>query len=274
LRVPRSAWAPLGLGLALLVAGRLAAPSLPAPLFDGLVVEAPYRYLTPPPGAPGNPPSATDTEAVTGGVAPSLFVATNETPPQAQLITDRDAFNLAADASSIKGTIDPVPPPALPSVGVILGNVYRIGVTDQAGSPLTLREGVTMTVVLRAPVALAGAEIFSFTGSSWNRLETQNGGMPDIYAANVNATGDFAVIGPSSAASLLAGQSPQPVVPVNQPPSAGIDATPFIVLGIALGIAVLAALELWQRRQRHLAAHAPQRRRASPPPDDRERRKR
>lgn len=252
-------------GLAMLVVARLGGPAVPAPLFDGVVVEEPYRYLVPPAGAPGNPPSASDTESVEGGVAPSLFVATTESPPQAQVITDRNAFVLSADATSVKGTIEPIPPPALPSVGVILGNVYRVSVTDQSGSPLSLREGVTMTVVLRAPLALAGAEIFSFTGSSWNRLSTQSGGLPDIYTANVTNTGDFAVIGPAAAASLIAGQTPQPVVPVNQPPSAGMDATPFVILGIALGVAVLAALELWQRRQRNLAAHAPGRRRAGPP---------
>ena len=54
------ALAVLATGFVLVVAAQLIAPLRSPPLYDGVVIEEPYRYLSPPPGqpTPGGRPTA------------------------------------------------------------------------------------------------------------------------------------------------------------------------------------------------------------------------
>ena len=108
----RAGWLTIAAGVLLLVAAARLSPVWHAPLYDGLVIEDPYRYLEPPPGKPGNPTSVSDTLALDQGVSPQLYSGTLEQPPQAQMIADRDAFQLPSGTTSIKATIQPIKPPA------------------------------------------------------------------------------------------------------------------------------------------------------------------
>src|SRR5439155_4166827 len=111
-RSARAGWIAAAGGLLLLVAAARLSPTWHRPLYDGVVFEDPYRYLQPPAGKPGNPTSVSDTLALDQGVSPQLYSGTLEQPPQAQMIADRDAFQLPAGTTSIKATIQPIKPPA------------------------------------------------------------------------------------------------------------------------------------------------------------------
>src|SRR5205085_6178457 len=153
-----------GAGVLLLIAATRLAPVWHAPLFDGVVIEDPYRYLDPPPGKPGSPTSVSETLALDQGESPQLYSGTLETPPQAQMISDRDAFQLPSGTTSIKASIAPIKPPAPVSDGRISGNVYRFAVLNQAGTNLSLLPGTTITLVLRAPNNVANGTIIHFNG--------------------------------------------------------------------------------------------------------------
>ena len=264
MRRPAGGWT-LAIGLALLVVAQLAGSVLVMPLYDGIVVEDPYRYLSPPAGQPGQPTSASFSNPLDAGASPQVFAATLENPPQAQLIADRGAFVVSPTATAVNAVATPVPPAAMPDQGQLEGNVYRLSVTDQAGTVLRVRAGSTVTLVLRSPLAFPQAQIARYTGSAWQLLPTISGGLPDLYAANITELGDFAVVAPPGATPLPSGaglpSATGSQVPVNPGSGSGLNATLFAVIGIILGVALLAAWELWQRR------------RSLPPPPARPRRR-
>jgi hypothetical protein len=237
-----------GAGILLLVVATRLAPIWHAPLFDGVVIEDPYRYLEPPPGKPGNPTSVTDTLALDQGQSPQLYSGTLETPPQAQMISDRDAFQLPPGTTSIKASIVPIKPPAPLTKGTISGNVYRFTVVNQAGANLSLLPGVTITVVLRAPNNVANGTIVHFNGTAWQKVPTDNGGLVDLYATNVTELGDYAVMvsgtqtpEPSGAGSLPP-STLQPT-PSATPGSTGSQ-TPWLIIGL-VAAAILVGV-LWR----------------------------
>src|SRR2546423_578455 len=75
-RQPRAGWVALAAGLLALAAAARLSPTWHPPLFDGVVVEDPYKYLQPPPGKPGNPSSVSDTLALDQGVSPQPYPGT------------------------------------------------------------------------------------------------------------------------------------------------------------------------------------------------------
>src|SRR5881392_2355407 len=203
-RLPAGTWT-LAIGLALLAATHLAGSVVTMPLYDGVVIEDPYRYLSPPAGLPGDPTSASLSNPLDAGASPQLFAATLENPPQAQLIADRGAFVVPAGTTKVNAAVTPVPPTAVPDQGQLQGNVYRLSVTDQSGPALRVRAGSTLTVVMRSPLAFPQAQIARYSGSAWQLLPSISGGLPDLYAANITELGDFAVIAPPGAKPLPSG---------------------------------------------------------------------
>jgi hypothetical protein len=215
------------------------APSPTAPLFDGVVVEDPYRYVDPPAGADGDPQPIQETEPVSGGAVPLLAVATVEVAPQAQMIAQADAFEISPSVSSVVVSITP----SAPSDAQVAGNVYTFTVTDQDGSALTLLPSALVTIVLRAPEANLDAQVARFDGTRWVTLPTDQGGLPDLFSANVDQLGDFAVVltGASASGSALATASPAPSqTPAG--PGSGISAPPWVLVllvvpAVGIGIA-------------------------------------
>ncbi len=127
----------LGAGFLVIVAARVLVPSAP-PLYDGVVPLEAYRWLDPPPpGQHGGAKGATATISVQGGKSPLVAVATPELEPQAQILAQPGGLTLPAGAKTIKVSIQPVPAEGVPTDGHIVGNVYRITVTDQDGTPIT-----------------------------------------------------------------------------------------------------------------------------------------
>jgi len=247
----RLGWLTLAIGLALLlVVGRRAIGQ--PPLYDGVLIEDPYRYLEPANGAPGNPSAGTQSVPLDAGVSPALLVATVENPPQAELIVDRDSIALAPGTTAIKVTIQPIPPPqpagAAQSPALRLtGNVYEFIMTNQAGVSLKLQPGKTVTLVLRSPNNVANGIIARFTDGRWMQLPTDNGGLIDLYSTNTSDLGTFAVTLSGATASQNPVSSPGASVPaIPAPaPSEGFGAPIWIAIGL---LAVALMLGIWYLR--------------------------
>ena len=244
-RQARAGWLAAAGGLLLLVAAAWLSPTWHQPLYDGVVIEDPYRYLQPPAGKPGNPTSVSDTLALDQGVSPQLYSGTLEQPPQAQMIADRDAFQLPAGTTSIKATIQPIKPPAPVSEGRISGNVYRFAVVNQAGANLSLHSGTTITVVLRAPNGVSNGTIIHFNGTGWDKVATDNGGLPDLYATNATELGDYAVLVTGAQTPEPSGLTPPPfsITPSPAPtPGPTGGQVPWLVIGLVAAAIIVGVL--------------------------------
>jgi hypothetical protein len=165
------------------------------PLFDGVVVVDPYRYLRPPPGGDGSPTSTKATLPIEAGKSPSFAVYTSEMPPQAELLAKGGELDIGPGSTSVTVTIDPIPL-AGSSQETIAGNVYRIKVVDQSGAALPILPGQTITLAVRGPAGTAvDAAIARFEAGAWQQLPTGPSGLQDLFLSNVNAFGDFALLG-------------------------------------------------------------------------------
>jgi hypothetical protein len=199
--VRRVGFVTLTVGAILVGAGQAVAPAGGPPLYDGVVVAEPYRYLSPPPGAPGDPTSYTATVPVSGGVSPELIAATAENPPQAQLIAPQGAFTVGPGATAITVSITPVPPAVEPTDGGLAGNAYRFSITDQTGAAVTAHDIVT--IVLRAPSAVTDASVARLVDDRWETVATEHAGQPGMFDANATLFGDFALVASSGGPNLL-----------------------------------------------------------------------
>jgi len=185
----------MGIGLVAIAATQMVAP-VASPLFDGVVVNDPYRYLSPPPGADGSPTSADVTVPIPGAVSPAFAAYTQETPPQAELLAHGGEFQLDATDTALRVTIQPIPPASGQANPKIVGNIYRFVVNDQAGDAVPLLPGETITLAMRSPAGLAaGGTISRFAAGAWQPLVTQPSGLPDFLITNTDAFGEFAIIG-------------------------------------------------------------------------------
>jgi hypothetical protein len=187
--------------------GRVAGP----PLFDGVVVADPYRWLSPPSGELGGAQGASDTVGVQGA-SPVIALATPEEPPQAQIFAPPGSLILPSGTTSLALSIQPVQPVSQPPGWTIVGNVYRISVVSQGGMPATGRVGDDVTVVLRGPPSATMGVIERYANGSWQEQPTDSGGLPAMFVTSVTYFGDFAVALPavgsrSSPTAAAAGSS-------------------------------------------------------------------
>ncbi|HEY2917180.1 MAG TPA: hypothetical protein VGI98_08205, partial [Candidatus Limnocylindrales bacterium] len=195
------------------------------PLYDGVSVVPPYRYLQPGDNQVGQPTSFAADVPVASGRSPQFTAATLENPPQAQLIALDGVFSIAAGQAAVHVSIQPVTPAAPLTQGSLSGNVYRIAVTDAAGKPLALAGSERPTLAMRSAQPLADAAIFWLDNGTWKRLDTIANASLSIYTAQPATLGDFAVV------DLAAG---------------GITATTLVV-GATVAV-VIAAIAIWAIR--------------------------
>lgn len=202
-RQRRGALALLLLGIAVVAAARILAPTASPPLYDSFASPDPYRWLHPGAGQRDNPGSASQSRAYTGqDVGPLVLATSGENPPQAQLLIGDGTLVVPASARSVTASITAVDPPRVaPANGVIAGNVYRFAITTDSGATVTLRPEKPVSLVLRGPNGTATATIDVFNGTAWTPLVTTPVGGPDIFAANAAALGDAALVVPRGAAS-------------------------------------------------------------------------
>jgi hypothetical protein len=195
------------------------------PLYDGVPIVAPYRYLDPGDNQVGQPTAYSADLPVSNGRSPAITAATSESPPQAQLIALDGVFAVPAGVSGLHVSIDAVQPPAPIGQGSISGNVYRIVVTDPTGNEVPMAGSGLPTLAMRSAGPLADAAIFRLDGATWKRLETVANESLSIYTAQPDALGDFAVV------DLAAG---------------GISTTTLVV-GATVAV-VVAAVAIWAIR--------------------------
>jgi hypothetical protein len=203
----RLGWLAVFGGLALALAVQVAEP-VGVPLFDGVVVHEPYRYLRPGPGQAGSPTSFTATPGVTGGVSPIFVAATGENPPQAQLNAKRGAFDVPAGTTSLTVSITPIEPPAPPPGRLIAGNVYRFSVVDQDGAPVPIQAAcdTCVTLLLRGTDTIGEAALARYDGAAWVAVETLPAGAGGRFQANPTVLGEDAgveVVAPARGADLV-----------------------------------------------------------------------
>jgi hypothetical protein len=224
-------WLAAAIGGALALALQVASP-VGVPLYDGASVVEPYRFLHPTGNQVGDPTSFTSMPTLKGNQSPVFAAATLESPPQAQLVAMEDAFSLPQGITKLMVSITPIDPPAAPVEGSIAGNVYRISVTDQAGTPLASKPcDDCRSLVLRAPETMTEeGTIRRFANGEWTEVATLHAGMISMYQANVDELGDYAVFGTATGGP------------------GGLD--PLVFGGIALAgfLAVVAGL-FWYRRR-------------------------
>jgi hypothetical protein len=273
----------LAIGLAIVVAAQRLAPIGGPPLYDGVIVEAPYVWLSPPAGFSGGAQGVDQTIPVQGGQSPDLGIGTSENPPQAQLFAGAGFMNMPAGTTSIKVSIEPVTPESLPGGWTIAGNVYRFTVTNQAGQPVTGQASGGVTIELRGPATLNAPAIEHFSGGKWSELAADSLGEPNMYSAVVTDFGDFALVeppgwtpdpqilggqlGPQAAgATALAG--PPASQPGDQSSGLQLPMIAFAALVIASLAVIGASLVIRSRPVRSPASGRPPRRiRTVPPPD-------
>jgi hypothetical protein len=177
--------------LAVIAIAQAAAPIGSPPLYDGVVVEEPYRFVSPGPDETGDPTSFTGTSAPQNGKSPAIAAATSESPPQAQIIAASGALQPASTAGPMTIAIEPLVPQPQDDV---VGNAYRISVTDAAGGLVPISAGAHVSLVLRAPAGAVDVRVVQLTNDTWHELPTQPGGaQADVYTTNITAFGVFAV---------------------------------------------------------------------------------
>lgn len=193
--------ASLALGLLVAATAQLMSPLATPPLYDGVVVVAPYVYVNPPPGQPGGAQGTSEHLRMSGHTAPQVVAATAEQPAQAQLVAQQGSLVLPATAISIDVTITPLDPQVdarAAGAALVLGNVYRIRIVDQDGNAATAPASALVSVVLRAPSDVPGAQLGLLVGRSWQPLKSE-AGFGSTFVTVATRFGDFAVIVPGTA---------------------------------------------------------------------------
>ncbi len=183
----------LALGLLSIVAVQLSAHVIPAPLYDGMMIIEPYRYLDPPDGAAGKP-TRIDRTRKRPKPGRSVSGSTGEVPPQAQLFTTAAHIAFRRNATGYRVTIEPVLPDVLPSAGYLVGNAYTVELHDDRGRALAISAGKRVTLALRAPAGVTDAAIAVLVDGSWLPLKTYPSGLPDMYLADVDTLGTYGIV--------------------------------------------------------------------------------
>jgi hypothetical protein len=243
---PRVAGLALGAGLVLVVLARILVPGAP-PLYDGVVINEPYKWLAPPAGEEGGAQGVTGTAALENGASPLIALATPEQPPQAQVFAPPGALVLPPGTTSLLLAITPIPAEGTPASGHVAGNAYRISVTNQAGVPATAPPEAYVSVVMRGPDDLLEATMERFKDGAWTELQTSHAGYTSGFLSIVTEFGDFALIapGPTATSSATASATPNGTAVPTQVPSAtpgtepGNSGGPGPVLLILLGAGLI-----------------------------------
>ena len=125
----------------------------------------------------GGAEGTSTTVAVKAGRNEEVIVATDEEPPQAQLLAEAGGLTLGTGATSLAVSITPVEPVQPVPNGYIDGNVYRFEIVDQLGRSATTPASAYTSIILRAAdPTLTDPTIERFDGTKWEPLETSPNG--------------------------------------------------------------------------------------------------
>lgn len=213
-------------GLSLALVWRLIPPSSP-PLYDGITVVPPYKYVHRPPGLGpehANPTSARQTVRV-HKTSPELYLATKESAPQALLALAQGALRIPPGVTRITFSIQPVPPPAPLAPAVLDGNVYLFQARANNGSTVTVKPGVGARIELRKTGAEANAVVEQYANGGWQRRQTLSFVNASYLATNATSLGWYALVFPNKAAA-----------------SSSNSLLPLVIIGIAIIVLVVIGL--------------------------------
>jgi hypothetical protein len=116
-----------------------------------------------------------------------------ENPAQAQILLQYGTFSSVVP---FQVSVTPVAPsqPAPPNQA-FYNNVYRFAATTVTGIKLTPAGDTPLTILLRASSSSgAGRTVERLDGGSWTPLRTVTVGCGDIYEAQSDRLGDFAIV--------------------------------------------------------------------------------
>jgi hypothetical protein len=187
----------LAVAAAVLGVGALLAPATAPPLYDGVnYPDEPYRFVTPPKGAPTTKPptSATATATVTGGRAGQITLATKENAPQLSIDLPAGAAIVPSGTAGLTLTAQPIADIPVPQGKYLWSDVYDVRATQGSVTRITDASGQP-TITLRAVNAQRPEPVIArYDGTAWSMLPTLPVGN-DIYSAQFPGLGKYAVLG-------------------------------------------------------------------------------
>ena len=225
------------------------APRSALPLYDGIgFPDEPYRFVQRPAGAQETkaPTTARGTASVTGATTGSLAVASGESAPQISMYFPKGKLAVPAGASTVSITGTPTQPLPTGHGQYLWSDVY-----DVTASPAATRfnGGQQATITLRAASAQRPQpSIAYYAGGRWHLLPTFAQGR-DIYIAELNRFGQFAVIG----------SNPLQVSQLSGTSTGGGGSSPIgLIVGIGVGVVVVVLFVLGRMRRARARAAAEQ----------------
>jgi hypothetical protein len=191
-------WAWLGVAAAGLLLAWLAAPAAP-PIYDGVgQPDESYRYVSPP--ADAKPTKAPGWVAVrmpvSDGTTDGFNGSSTEQGPQVSVFVPTGTLIAPRDAHTLLLRADPRAPDAPADGGKVDGNVYRLTVTADVGTPTIAKSQDTIQIILRATSGKQPGPTMEYRAAGaqkWTRLKTARWGN-DVYAAPVKGFGDYALV--------------------------------------------------------------------------------
>jgi hypothetical protein len=251
----RGGLACLAMGLAWAALVQVMAPAYTPPLYDGVVPVDAYRWLSPPPGRHGGAQGASSDVPVTENASPLVAIATPEQPPQAQIFAAPGSFTLPPGTTSLRVAIAPIPAVGTPANGHIVGNVYRMTIETQDGTPLTAPESARVSVVMRAPEEVFEANLARYQAGSWQPIKTSPAGLGGTFLAIVTGFGDFALVEGGPPRSFATARPDASARPPGG--GTGTSLSMWLVLVVGLGLAAGAAALLFVTTRRRGAQSGP-----------------
>lgn len=232
--------------LLVLGVGWAIAPHDALPLYDGInFPDEPYRFVQPPPGTghTAAPTTAHGTASVTGGSSGQVVAASAESAPQINLYIPKGKLTVSAGTAKVSITATPVKNLPTGHGQYLWSDVY-----DVTASPASTQfnpHGQQATITLRAASAQRPQpNIAYYDGTRWHLLPTFAQGR-DIYIAELNRFGQFAVIGRSP---LLASQI------VGNSQGSGGSSPIGLIVGIGAGVVVVVLFVLGRMRRARVRA--------------------
>jgi hypothetical protein len=229
------------IALLVLGVGWAVAPRAALPLYDGInFPDEPYRFVQRPAGAPQTDPATTahGTASVSGGTTGQLVAASAESAPQINMYIPKGKLTVPAGTSTVSITGTPARPLPTGHGQYLWSDVY-----DVTASPPSTRfktTGQQATITLRAASAQRPQPSIAFyDGKRWQLLPTFAQGR-DIYIAELNRFGRFAVIGSNPLlVSQLSGNTK----------SSGGNSAIGLIVGIGVGVVVVVLFLLGRMRR-------------------------
>ena len=227
----------------------LTVPHQSAPVYDGLCLAAPYKYLgTPPPGVSngGTPGRQEKTDVDLTPDSPVELNTDDDTlgPALAQVNVPGGSLTISSP-TTVHAVLEPVPEPTVaPASGYIIGNVYRISLTASDGREIPLRPGAELTLYLLPSKAVPGTRIERLDGGRWTVLSTSTTpSCTNTLTASSDRAGVFALVDPNPRPASYGGRSGSEALPGG--PAPGIVA----VLGGTIGLLLCGAVAVRLRRR-------------------------